>query len=578
MPLSIRLTAFIIFLLCVITASANKADIAALKKESTEALRNKDYDRAIVIAEQILSSTKDQQAIGWAHICLGQAHMVRGNAAQSYVNLHKAELIKPDVLGDSIMASLYNGLGLYTINFEKDYYRALDYYFKGLECAHRVDYKDLYALLLNNIVGVYYLKEDATGLDYALESLRIGEELGNSMVIATSATVAAYMMLLKGEYAEALKYAQQAQAAVEDSNINFYSDVYMALGEIYAKAGDTDKAKQYFNQIINSYRTEDKSINVRAYLEYAKLLISEGKPTEALSNLEQALQLTYKIDSPLFRDDIFKSMSQCYEMSRNYSTALEYYRRYSEAKDSIFTSDSEHALQDLRAKFDVERRENMLNQQNLMILEKQNQIYMLIGIMAVVLVAIVMLILMYVRKNKLYQAIVRQNQQSLKTEEELRSLVIQLEKEKENHYETTDVEEPKEADAERTSSKYFSSSLSDEKSLEIITKLERIMTEDRPYADIEFNKEKLASMLGTNRTYLSQTINAHYEMSFSQYVNSYRLRDAMRILSNPEDDTPLKAIGINLGFSSMSTFYALFKEATGLTPNAYRSIATKGKK
>ena len=96
------------------------------------------------------------------------------------------------------------------------------------------------------------------------------------------------------------------------------------------------------------------------------------------------------------------------------------------------------------------------------------------------------------------------------------------------------------------------------------------MSEEFLYRDPELTKEKIADMLKTNRTYLSQVINERTGMSVPQYINSYRIKEAIRILSNTSDNTPLKAIVIDLGFNSMSTFYKLFQTSVGMTPTLYR--------
>ena len=49
-------------------------------------------------------------------------------------------------------------------------------------------------------------------------------------------------------------------------------------------------------------------------------------------------------------------------------------------------------------------------------------------------------------------------------------------------------------------------------------------------------------MLGTNRTYLSQIINEQTKQTFTQFVNGFRTKEAVRLLSDPDNQTPLKAI------------------------------------
>ncbi|MDA6815892.1 hypothetical protein OSL60_27290, partial [Escherichia coli] len=76
-----------------------------------------------------------------------------------------------------------------------------------------------------------------------------------------------------------------------------------------------------------------------------------------------------------------------------------------------------------------------------------------------------------------------------------------------------------------TSEKYASSSLTDEKSLELFRTLERIMREEKIYKDNFITKDKVAEILGTNRTYLSRIINEQSKLSFTHYVNRFRIEE-----------------------------------------------------
>lgn len=60
-------------------------------------------------------------------------------------------------------------------------------------------------------------------------------------------------------------------------------------------------------------------------------------------------------------------------------------------------------------------------------------------------------------------------------------------------------------------------------------------------------------------------------MNYLQFVNSYRINEAVRILSDPEQtEYPLKQLWSDLGFNSATTFYKLFQKEVGITPSVYR--------
>ena len=98
-----------------------------------------------------------------------------------------------------------------------------------------------------------------------------------------------------------------------------------------------------------------------------------------------------------------------------------------------------------------------------------------------------------------------------------------------------------------------------------------LMENDKLYKEPQLNRERLAAMLGTNRTYLSAVIKEKSGMNYQQFINSYRIQEAIRILSdNDSADYPLKQLWNDLGFSSSSTFYKLFQQAVGITPSVFR--------
>lgn len=113
--------------------------------------------------------------------------------------------------------------------------------------------------------------------------------------------------------------------------------------------------------------------------------------------------------------------------------------------------------------------------------------------------------------------------------------------------------------------------LSDDRRQEMFASLEKLMNEEKAYRQTDLSLEKAAAMLKTNRTYLSQIVNECTEGSFSTYINSFRLQEAIELLSDPDNDEPLKNVGLEVGFSSPSNFYSLFRQKVGVSPSVFRS-------
>ena len=104
-----------------------------------------------------------------------------------------------------------------------------------------------------------------------------------------------------------------------------------------------------------------------------------------------------------------------------------------------------------------------------------------------------------------------------------------------------------------------------------LAKLEQLMDEHQPYLDPDLTLAVLASRLEITGVKLSRLINRHRGMSFYQYLAFYRVHAAQVTLEDPDEQRyTVDGIGLQSGFRSRSAFYKAFKDATGVSPAAYR--------
>ena len=79
----------------------------------------------------------------------------------------------------------------------------------------------------------------------------------------------------------------------------------------------------------------------------------------------------------------------------------------------------------------------------------------------------------------------------------------------------------------------------------------------------------LAQKITCSAHHLSQAINSIEQKGFNDILNNLRVDEAKQQLINEPDKT-VTEIAMDSGFNSKSSFYALFKKATGQTPGAYK--------
>lgn len=99
-------------------------------------------------------------------------------------------------------------------------------------------------------------------------------------------------------------------------------------------------------------------------------------------------------------------------------------------------------------------------------------------------------------------------------------------------------------------------------------RVERAFTDQKVFLDKKLTIIKLAEIVGTNRTYLSNLINNELNSSFSDYVNHFRVEYAKKLLV--ENDAPLDVIAEMAGFNSVSSFRRMFCAIENCTPGKFR--------
>jgi len=95
--------------------------------------------------------------------------------------------------------------------------------------------------------------------------------------------------------------------------------------------------------------------------------------------------------------------------------------------------------------------------------------------------------------------------------------------------------------------------------------------QEKLYQDAELNMDTLSAKVQLSKSYVSKIINQKEGKNFYEFVNSYRVEEVKNNLNNLEyAHYSILGIGLAAGFKSKSTFNAIFKKMTGMTPSVYK--------
>jgi AraC-like DNA-binding protein len=119
--------------------------------------------------------------------------------------------------------------------------------------------------------------------------------------------------------------------------------------------------------------------------------------------------------------------------------------------------------------------------------------------------------------------------------------------------------------------RYAKSALDEAAATALLAALDQAMRTEHWYRRPSLSLGELAGKLDTRPHLLSQALNQAGGSTLHDYLQSWRVAEARRLLADPASDRfTIDALAESAGFASRSAFYKAFKAREGMTPTAFR--------
>lgn len=457
-------------------------------------------------------------------------------------------------LHDARLNALVNNvLGIYQLKMRLDYSRALSYFQKAYRYAEQLDNAENEIILLANIVYIFYIRHDRNGMVYAQKALDISENNRLEDFTRTlSYVLMAQMHYVAGDYARAEKYVALASDVADDSNLlSLVPTLELIHGDLHAVKGtarDCAEADSCYRRALEYKAHAMPGLQTLIYLNYGRLCKNAGERGRALALYRHGLDICNTYGNVECRGELLKEMSDTYYCENEPDSSLAYYRAYHAYADSMDNIRREQDFNRLLMSYQEIEHQNLMQAKELDLLKARKRMLLIASVLAVITVIAIALVVLVRRQKKMYKLLVSQHQKFVQ---------------RMNMINETALAEPKEDEVseEEQKSTLFK---------ELFLKMDNMVRSEKLYCQNDISLERVAEILGTNRTYVSKAINMCAGMTFHKYVNMLRIADATAALSDPQNEKPLKQLADELGFSSVSVFYKTFQRETGCTASIYR--------
>jgi len=99
----------------------------------------------------------------------------------------------------------------------------------------------------------------------------------------------------------------------------------------------------------------------------------------------------------------------------------------------------------------------------------------------------------------------------------------------------------------------------------------RLFDNEKIYLNPDLTLAKLGAQLNLNTKQVSQIINQTQQINYSQFVSTYRVEEAKKMLASSEHSrAKIATIAYDCGFNSLSSFNKAFKKLVGITAKEYK--------
>ena len=422
-----------------------------------------------------------------------------------------------------------------------DYRNSYDYLMKALHFCEKYNY-DLYlSKIYTNIGNIYYQynKHDITKQYYS-KALTFTQD--SASMIALFSNLGA-VELEDENFDSAKNFLDKALQISKKYNDYLLPDILNNIASLFHKQRQYDSAHYYFHSSLEVARKNNKYAREAQNLsDLGKFFLEINKLDSALFYIDLSNQVSKKYNFFKLISVNYLTLSKIEEAKGKKATALEYYKKYTELKDSIFSVEKFSDINQLQRSYEISKTDRQIEQ---LVIEKRYQrIIWLITSIILLIVSVALLLLFYQNKrlNIAYKSLFDKNIK-----------IIELQK-----------------SSKPDSKKYQNSALSDTMQEELLQKIVNLMENTEIICDTEFTLDRMAELVQSNATYVSQVVNSAFKKNFRTFLNSYRIQEAQRLFSELDlSKYTIAAIAQDVGFKSPAAFRSTFKEITGVSPNFY---------
>jgi serine phosphatase RsbU (regulator of sigma subunit) len=374
------------------------------------------------MGKQIAAAKNFPSLLSRSYTLLGNLDVSNGNTDSAYSNYVKALNIDiahkftRNLIGDYMhIAKTYSSKG------EID--KAIEFLFKGMDIAKRTNDKEQEADCLFRLAVIYDRQDEPEkAITFCENAVKLQTEIKDSAGLAYSyhRMGLAYEGIEK--YDEALKFLELSYAIRKKIGATAqYGASLNGIGLVYMDRKEYQKA---LIKIYDAYKAwsavNDKEGIVIATGNLGELSMKMGDDENALKYFLQSNEVSEQIHALNFQKGTLRSLATLYYKRGEYKTAYDYFSRFSDLRDTLYSEENTQRMAQLQSKYQDEQKEQQIKllqqEKKLQDSDNEKQSFFLKALIAGILLLLLLAFMIYNRyriKQRANDELQRANEQLL---------------------------------------------------------------------------------------------------------------------------------------------------------------------
>jgi len=329
----------------------------------------------------ILESRSEFALLGYSHRIISDIYVNQLDKKKALIEIEKSiSYFKKAKDNQGLVLSTLNKGNIHFL--KGDLKSAMQVYTNGVAIAQKsgMDYE---AALISKNIGLIFFEQGKidVALDYYQKSLQVFIKLNKRKDVANTFINIGNCYYEKYDSKNTIDNYQKALTYVGNDSIAI-AKLYNNIGTVYIDdENDTIRGLQYLHRALDlKARINDQNNLIFQYNNIAIIYTGLKKFDQAEAYLNKAYDLARKAQSKEELKEVYDNFSILYAEKKDFKKAYDYHKLFMKVKDTLLNVENIKAVEEIKTKYQTEKKEKLLLQKEIQIKNSRNQLLMVSAI------------------------------------------------------------------------------------------------------------------------------------------------------------------------------------------------------